>query len=1270
MATLLGRLEAFLPAGQTLQVKGVQGSLHHGGQIAWLRWSQPGLSVEARDIQIAWTLPPLLNKHLRLSDLSMATLSIDDQRPGNAATPPSAPTDLRLPIRVDIPFKVTQLSLKAGTALEATEISGNYSFDSALHKLSKLQGHISSGKYQLNGELQASSPMALKLEATGQVQTTLPSSPKRVTIAASAQLTGQLGGPQALLMLQGSLTPELDNAPSAAAMQATLSARISPWQAQPLSQAQAQWQALNLAALWPQAPQTQLSGQASVRPAGQGWQGQIQLNNALPGPWNQQRLPLNTLQAELSYQHSQWALSSLLASGAGGRISGTGNFSTGQWQGSASLSGINPAAVDSRLASTALNGTLQAQSAGNSLDFTAQLQASAPLAPSTSAPSRNTRLPAVRLQSLHAQGQWADALLSLNTLRIQAEEAQLSGQLTYHTRTQSAQGKLNLALPGLQGLLEGQLASTSGEGRLSLNLADANQAADWLKRWPGAAHPLQDLRLQGSAQLQAHWQGGWQQLDQALRLDASLHVPQLNWRNTKASTVSDGQIREVNVALSGTLPALTLSTQGQWGMGQRQLHWQAQAQGGQLKPGHWQGALSALQLQAQDSAHPGLWTLASGGTDTPAATLDWQDSGATRSLTIGSSTAQLTGPLPGKARLSWQALRWSQAHALVATPAKSPAPPQETQAQWQSQGQISQLPLAWLDALSGKTMADLGLSSDVMLAGSWEAQQTHSLSLSAMLERSSGDVRLSTDSKRQQPLPALMQEARLNVNLAGDDLSGSLRWDSARAGKALLAFSTQLQTLDSGWRWPQDAPVGASVQMQLPPVDAWSVLAPPGWRMRGTLDAHATLTGTRQQPHWAGIIQAQNLAVRSVADGIDFQQGSLRARLDGQQLHLEDFTLHGAGGASGGQVKITGLAQWRTATQPSTTLAQQLQINLQADLQALRVSNRSDRLVSVSGKLNAALKNNTLQLRGKLTADHAMFILPSESAPKLGDDVVVRPAAVPSDKAALGKPAPKPAQAGTRITPDVQISLDLGPDFQLRGRGLVTRLAGQLELKAMDQNNVSLVGSVRTRRGTYQAYGQRLDIEQGELRFFGPPNIAVLDILALRPQISQRIGVQVLGSTLSPVVRLYADPELPEADKLAWLVLGRSASGRGGEAALLQQAAMALLGGNDGASTGLMQALGLDEIAFQGNSGGTATGTTVTLGKRLSQDIYVAYESGMAGTMGVFTIFYDLSRRLTLRAQTGEQSAVDLIWTQRNAAIYNRPSLAVVQWIERVPPKC
>ena len=109
----------------------------------------------------------------------------------------------------------------------------------------------------------------------------------------------------------------------------------------------------------------------------------------------------------------------------------------------------------------------------------------------------------------------------------------------------------------------------------------------------------------------------------------------------------------------------------------------------------------------------------------------------------------------------------------------------------------------------------------------------------------------------------------------------------------------------------------------------------------------------------------------------------------------------------------------------------------------------------------------------------------------------------------------------------------------------------------------------------------------------------------------------------------------------------------GAETAVLQQAALALLGGKGKSLSGsLANALGLDELSMSGSAssaGGTttATGATVTLGKRLSHDFYVAYERSLVGTLGTFSIFYDLSRRFTVRAQTGAQSAVDLIFTIR-----------------------
>ena len=268
--------------------------------------------------------------------------------------------------------------------------------------------------------------------------------------------------------------------------------------------------------------------------------------------------------------------------------------------------------------------------------------------------------------------------------------------------------------------------------------------------------------------------------------------------------------------------------------------------------------------------------------------------------------------------------------------------------------------------------------------------------------------------------------------------------------------------------------------------------------------------------------------------------------------------------------------------------------------------------------------------------------MPDDSVPKLGKDVVVRGRAKPTPPAA--------AQPTQKMTPDLAINLDLGSNFQLKGRGLNTRLAGQLELtsSAATQGNPRLNGTVRTVSGTFQAYGQQLDIERGVLRFTGPYDNPTLNVLALRSKLSQRVGVQINGTALLPVVSLYADPELPEAEKLAWLVLGRSPTEGGAETALLQQAALALMGRNDnGTGVSLAQRVGLDELSFGGASNGGVSGATLTLGKRLSKDFYVAYETGLAGAVGTLQVFYDLSRRFTLRASTGNQSAVDLIYTRR-----------------------
>jgi translocation and assembly module TamB len=1245
LLTTLDRLARYLPPGQTLTVQDVTGSLRGGGSIGLLRWQQGELTVEARKVQIGWTLQPLLNGELRVGQLSAQHLRIEDRRAPAAPAPLIPPSDLRLPIRVDVPFKIDTVEWIGSTTLQATQASGHYIFDSYSHKLDKGQVHISSGSYNFSGSLQALAPMALTAQLDGTVQTTVPNSDLPVVVLARATLSGELATPDATLALAATLTPEpvasasatLKQQPPLETLQASITAQIKPWHLQPIASANARWQALDLAALWPQAPRTQLSGQASVMPTGAGWLGNVQLSNALSGSLDQQRLPLNNLSAQVTFVDQQWAIKSLQATGAGGRLTAEGEFSSvgpqstqPVWQGSAAAFGLNTAALDSRLAATALDGQLTAQQTPNGIRFKASLQPASKQKPRAAA----NALAGLRLTQVQAQGLWNAPTLTLDTLQIATDDAQLQGQLTFDTATQALQGKLALTAPGVQADLAGQLASTRGQGDLRLNVPDAALASRWLQQWPGLMAPLGAVALQGGAELTGRWEGGWQQQGQALQLKAQLRAPKLDLRTADQSVAQAWRLRDWQADLAGSLKALNLSLSGSAEQATRRFTLQAAAQGGRIQDGHWQAGVGTLQFSALDSARPGTWLLQLGDP----VTLDWQQSASSQLLKVSGGTARLSGPAPGNALVTWQPLRWSQQT--------------KGDTDWVTQGRLQNLPLGWLELLGQTQLANLGLRGDMVFGGAWDATGGSTLKLRAVLERTSGDLQLQADeaTAKGSDLRAGVRDARLLITADGDQVSTSLFWNSERAGQIQAQASTRLQLIDGAWRWPLNAPVSGTLSAKLPPVGAWSVLAPPGWRLRGTFNADATLSGTRSLPKWRGNLSAQDLAVRSVVDGIDFSNGSLRATLDGQRLDIIDFSLQGAGGPSGGKLSITGNVQWLTPTTPPAdgTADSRLRMALNATAQNLRISARADRRLSVSGTLTALLSDARLSLRGKLTADQALFILPEDSAPRLGDDVRVRQA---SER--LPNQASVPVKTGTPVVPELAITLDLGSNFELRGRGLSTRLAGSLELTTLAGATLvpRLSGQLRTVRGTYKAYGQQLDIERGVLRFEGPFDNPALDVLALRPNLQQRVGVQISGTALSPIVRLYAQPELPDAEKLSWLILGRSAASGGAEAALLQQAAMALLGGSGpGLSGNLAAALGLDELSMRGSatsSDGTTTGATVTLGKRVSQDFYVAYESSLAGAMGTLYIFYDLSRRFTLRAQAGEQSAIDLIFTLR-----------------------
>jgi translocation and assembly module TamB len=1241
LAGTLEQVARWLPADQTLQSQGVTGSLQRGGRIVWLRWQRGELAVELREATLQWSPRAFLDGQLHIPKLHAQLLRIEDRRPADPA-PAQPPTDLRLPIQLDVALVVDTVEYVGATTVQLQGLSGHYVFDSATHSIHEGQVRISSGNYRFGATLEAIAPMALAVQVDGSVQAPVPSRQTPLQVAAHATVNGTLAGPDAALDIDAQLDPQLPAAPKAQAhgsahnaLRARVQARLMPWQTQPVARANAQWQDLDLAALWPQAPQTRLSGKASVTPQAADWVAAVTLDNTHSGPWDQQRLPIEHLQTKLTYANGQWHVLALQATAGGGKLQAQGQFSAGssanaQWQGSASAQGIHPDALDSRLGKAVLDGQLTAQQSPKGVAFDLQLTptpASARTGAKQSPP--NAARARIQLTSLHAKGLWTAPTITLESLALKTDDASAQGQGSINIQTYAIQGKLAVTLPGALASVEGAMSSDKGQGTWDLRVADAAQTARWVGRLPGLNGSAP--RVVGNGVFAGTWQGGWQAQGQTLQVQATLDVPTLSPQPVSRSAQPPWHLKGATATLSGNLASLRLSTTSTLAVGDKTLALQTQVGGGRVGDGRWQARLQALHLQAQDPQHPGTWVL-----QLPKpVTLDWTQRNGTSALALAPGLLQLTGPVAGIVGIQWRASQWS--HRTEGG---------KDSTHWRTQGHIDDLPLAWLDWLGRSKMANLGLDGDMRLAGQWDASGGETLNVRASLARSSGDLQIQTDVAQAPQVQAGVRDARITLAAEGDRISASLQWDSARAGHLQADLGTRLQRKGDAWTWPDDAPLQGRIKVQMPPLGVWSILAPPGWRLRGTLDADATLSGSRAAPQWSGTLAGQDLSVRSVVDGIDFSQGRLRARLAGQRLEIDEFSVRGADGGRGGVLDISGSLWWLPGADanPGTATLSRLRMQMQANAQQLRVSVRADRKLVVSGKLSAALENNTLTLRGKLKADEALYQLSDESAPQLGDDVVVR-----TSSAAQSTTSPAPSKPANPLAIDLNVTIDPGPNFVVRGRGIDTRLAGELVLRRVGKTPLRLTGTLRTVGGTYKAYGQNLTIEQGVMRFEGPYDNPALDILAIRPNLQQRVGVQIVGTVQAPVVRLYADPDLPDSEKLAWLVLGRSGASGGAETAALQQAAMALLGGKGpGLSSQLMDALGIDELAVRSDGATNPDGTTsatVVLGKRVSQDFYLAYERSVAGTMGTLSIIYDLSRRFAIRAQAGTQSAVDLIFT-------------------------
>jgi translocation and assembly module TamB len=228
----------------------------------------------------------------------------------------------------------------------------------------------------------------------------------------------------------------------------------------------------------------------------------------------------------------------------------------------------------------------------------------------------------------------------------------------------------------------------------------------------------------------------------------------------------------------------------------------------------------------------------------------------------------------------------------------------------------------------------------------------------------------------------------------------------------------------------------------------------------------------------------------------------------------------------------------------------------------------------------------------------------------------------------------------------VNATLELGDHFYIRASGLEGRLTGQLKVNGEPGEPLHVTGIIAAQDAMYYAYGQRLEVERGILNFQGLLDDPGLNILALRKGLDVEAGVQVTGTARRPLVRLVSTPNVPDAEKLSWIILGHVPESDGVDSSILLAAAGSILGGQSGGQLG--QKLGVDEISLSQKSGeGSQQIQKVTVGKQLSPRARISYEQSLNEVGGITKFTYTLTPRITVVTRTGTEDALDLFYTFR-----------------------
>lgn len=473
----------------------------------------------------------------------------------------------------------------------------------------------------------------------------------------------------------------------------------------------------------------------------------------------------------------------------------------------------------------------------------------------------------------------------------------------------------------------------------------------------------------------------------------------------------------------------------------------------------------------------------------------------------------------------------------------------------------------------------------------------------------------SAEMPEQQPVE--FEQFAMQANFESDASQFSLIVAPDLAGfdpLRLTATSADLKTLMAA---PLDTELSAQLQSHVDDLSALAFISPAFEELQGKLALDADISGTLNQPLAQGRLSLREGQVAVQDLGIVLR--AIEADIDGNLQDGVSFLYR----AESGDGTLEGDGQF--------TLDEQgwlMQTAFSGN--HLEVMHLPEAYVVASPDLALTISPGNAKLTGDLVIPEA------DLAPLEFNSTVSRS----QDVEIVGATEEK----ADRLVTDVDIRVVLGEKVQITGLGFNGRLTGDLAIEGDAGELLTGNGEITITDGIYEAYGQKLTVDNGKIRFSGAAiDNPELDIRAVRKGRDFTAGLHIQGPASAPQATLFSQPSMSQDEILSHILLGRSINSASGDDAAMLASAATSLGIRNGNLLGqdIANSFGLDEFKIGGDD---ADNAALQIGKYLSPKLYLGYGIGVFEPVSTVQLRYKLNKIWSLQAESGTESGVDLLY--------------------------